>query len=112
MRQYHVYIMASANRRLYIGVSGDLLRRVWQHKCAVTQGFTSRYRTYKLVYFEQTTDIRIAIEQEKQLKWWKRARKERLITTRNAGWLDLSIDWYDAEDIVRQRESARIESRS
>ncbi|MEJ7813466.1 MAG: GIY-YIG nuclease family protein [Gemmatimonadaceae bacterium] len=93
MRQYHVYIMASLSRRLYIGVTSDLCWRVREHKRATIPGFSQRYRINRLVYFEQTRDIRVAITREKQLKRWPRHRKDRLVAMDNAGWLDLSADW-------------------
>jgi len=94
MREYFVYIMASRARRLYTGVTNDLLRRVWQHKTGAVDGFTRRYRTTQLVHFEQTSDVHCAIAREKQLKRWPRSRKLRLIEEHNAGWRDLAADWY------------------
>ena len=94
MRDYCVYIMASRSRRLYIGVTNELRRRVWEHKCGAIPGFTRRYRITSLVYFEQTSDVRAAISREKQLKRWPRPRQDRLIEADNAGWLDLSVDWF------------------
>ena len=91
MRQYYVYIMASHSRRLYVGITNDLARRVAQHKRGEIEGFTRRYRIIRLVYFEQTGDVRAAIAREKQLKQWPRTRKERLIERGNAGWLDLAV---------------------
>jgi putative endonuclease len=93
VRQYYVYVLASNSRCLYVGVTSDLRRRVWQHKNGMVPGFTRQYRVTHLVYFEQTTDVRSAIAREKQLKRWPRNRKERLIEACNAGWLDLSADW-------------------
>jgi putative endonuclease len=95
MRTYVVYILANRNRRLYIGVTSDLQRRVWQHKQGTVDGFTRRFRVDRLVYFEQTPNIRAAIAREKQLKRWPRWRKVRLIELSNAGWLDLANDWFD-----------------
>ena len=88
---YYVYIMASAtNYSVYIGVTNDLLRRVYEHKmCADPKSFTSQYEIHKLVYFEQTTDIKAALEREKQLKGWRRSKKNALIETMNPGWEDL-----------------------
>ena len=91
---YYVYIMASAtNYSLYIGVTNDLLRRVYEHKkCVDPKSFTSRYEIHKLVYFEQTTDIKAALEREKQLKGWRRSKKNALIETMNPKWKDLYPD--------------------
>ena len=94
MREYSVYILASRSRVLYVGVTNDLRRRVWQHKRGFLPGFTSEYRVTQLVYFERTGNVRSAITREKQLKRCPRWRKERLIAEHNAGWLDLSADWY------------------
>jgi putative endonuclease len=95
-RIYSVYIHASRSRRLYIGVTNDLVRRVFQHRSGRPGSFTRRYRITRLVYFEQGTDIRGAIAREKQLKGWTREKKLRLIESVNAGWLDLAGDWFPA----------------
>ena len=87
---YYVYIMASRrNGTLYIGVTNDLVRRVYEHKNDLVEGFTDKYRVHKLVYWEQSENIESAIEREKQLKHWKRAWKLALIEEHNAGWHDL-----------------------
>ena len=88
---YYVYILASAtNVTLYIGVTSNLLQRVYQHKnCLDPDSFTSKYKVYKLVYFEQTTDVRAALEREKQLKGWRRSKKNALIEAMNSEWKDL-----------------------
>ena len=92
MKTYHAYIMASASRVLYIGVTGDLLRRVMEHKDMRAPGFTARYRVTELVYFEAFGDIRIAIAREKQIKGWLRARKIALIESCNPQWRDLAAE--------------------
>lgn len=88
---YYVYILASAtNYSVYIGVTNDLIRRVYEHRNHLDPGsFTSQYNVHKLVYFEQTTDIRAALEREKQLKGWRRSKKNALIQTINPEWKDL-----------------------
>lgn len=86
--------MASKSGTLYVGVSGNLFKRVWEHKNGKFEGFTKRYGCKKLLYFEETDDVSIAIRREKQLKGWKRIRKESLISSINATWVDLSKDWY------------------
>ena len=88
--QYFVYILASRSRRLYVGCTSDLARRLAQHRAGVFQGFTSRYRIHSLVYFELTADARAAVARERELKGWSRERKMRLVEGANAGWLDLS----------------------
>src|SRR5438067_10021648 len=94
MRTYYVYIMASLSRRLYIGSTSALDRRVWQHRTAHFRGHTSEYRINRLVYFETATDARSAMRRERQLKGWTRARKIVLIESVNAGWLALAVDWF------------------
>ena len=89
-----VYLLSSLSRRLYVGVSGDLFARIWQHRSGVVPGFTSRYRITRLVWFETTGNIRAAIEREKQIKNWSRARKVELIESANPGWIDLARDWF------------------
>jgi len=96
--RYYVYIMSSQTRVLYIGVTNDLERRVHEHKKGLGSGFASRYRTRQLVHYEDTSDVYAAIEREKQLKTWTRARKVALIESVNPGWTDLSCEW--AEDSV------------
>lgn len=90
MRTYHVYIMASASRVLYTGVTNDLARRVWEHKQKRVPGFSARYRVTELVYFEAFGNIRAAIAREKQIKGWLRTRKIALIESFNPKWDDLS----------------------
>jgi putative endonuclease len=94
MREYTVYILANHSRTIYIGVTNDVRRRVWQHQRGMMPGFTRQFRVSRLVYFERTVDVRAAIAREKQLKRWPRRRKERLIELHNAGWTDLSAGWY------------------
>ncbi|HEU4321909.1 MAG TPA: GIY-YIG nuclease family protein [Roseiflexaceae bacterium] len=90
---YYVYIMSNYAHMLYIGVTNHLERRVYEHKHKLTAGFTARYNLKHLVYFEETSDVRAAIEREKQLKGWRRDRKIALITAMNPQWRDLSADW-------------------
>jgi putative endonuclease len=95
MKTYYVYIVASKTRTLYIGVTNDLLRRIYEHKTKAIEGFTSKYKADRLVYFEETNDIHAAIVREKQLKGWRRDRKKELINSVNPTWKDLSEDWYE-----------------
>lgn len=87
---YHVYIVASLAKTLYTGVTGDLLRRIHQHKAGDIPDFTARYRVNRLVYFEAYTDIRDAKRREKQIKGWRRERKIELIEATNPEWEDLA----------------------
>ena len=88
---YYVYILTNKHHTvLYIGVTNDLIRRVYEHKShADKKNFTAKYNVTKLVYFEETPDVRVAIEREKQLKSWSRNRKTDLIFSCNPHWLDL-----------------------
>jgi putative endonuclease len=94
MREYYVYIMTNRSRTLYVGVTGDLRRRVYQHKHKVVPGFTSRYNIDRLVCFERFLDVRMAIAREKQIKGWLRAKKIALIESQNPEWKDLSDGWF------------------
>ena len=93
--RYYVYIMASHSRVLYIGVTSDLQRRVYQHKCGMFDGFTARYRVTHLVYYEETPNSRAAVARERQIKGWLREKKVRLIESQKAGWIDLAVDWFE-----------------
>ena len=92
MRQCYVYILANRSRRLYIGVTNNLVRRIWRHRNGDSD-FTGRYRITRLVYYEITADVMSAISREKQLKGWLRRKKVALITTSNPTWDDLAADW-------------------
>ena len=88
---YYVYIITNtANRVLYIGVTNDLQRRLYEHKNGLADGFTKKYHVHKLVYCEDYSDINEAISREKQLKGWVRAKKIKLIESKNPNWLDMA----------------------
>jgi putative endonuclease len=90
MKQPAVYILASQrNGTLYIGVTSDLVQRVWQHKNDVVEGFTKKYAVHSLVYYELHDDMENAILREKRIKKWNRAWKLRLIEEKNPDWNDL-----------------------
>jgi putative endonuclease len=94
MRDYHVYILASQrNGTLYVGVTNDLERRIWEHREGLTPGFTTKYCVVRLVWYESYGDIGDAISREKSLKRWRRAWKIRLIEEGNPQWLDLYETW-------------------
>lgn len=91
---YYVYILSNWNDSvLYIGVTNNLPRRIFEHKHHLVKGFTQKYNVHKLLYYENTGDIRAALEREKQLKGWIRAKKNALINQFNPNWKDLSIEW-------------------
>lgn len=92
-KQYFVYILTNKNHTvLYVGITSNLLGRIFQHKEQVTKCFTSRYNVYKLVYYEIYEDVYEAISREKQLKNWHRDWKNKLIDLLNKDWKDLSQD--------------------
>lgn len=93
---YFTYLMSNkTNSVIYIGVTNDLERRIYEHKYKVLKGFTGRYNVNKLVYFEETDDVNQAIRREKQIKGWIRIKKVKLIESKNLNWDDLSKDWYE-----------------
>ncbi len=93
MTQYYVYMLASErNGTLYIGVTNDILRRAYEHRTATLAGFTKRYAIKNLVWFEVHSDVRAAIQREKNLKHWVRAWKIKLIEETNPTWRDLYDD--------------------
>lgn len=90
MSNYYVYIMSGHNRRLYIGVTNDLARRIQEHKQGSGSCFTQRYNLTRLVSYEHFSNVKDAIAREKHIKGWARMKKIRLIETLNPHWLDLS----------------------
>jgi putative endonuclease len=96
MKQYYVYIMTNQSGTLYIGVTNDLTRRISEHRQGQGGHFTSRYRITRLLYFEETRDIHAALNREKQLKGWTRAKKQALFATVNPKWEDLSASWNNS----------------
>jgi len=95
MREYYVYIMTNRARTLNIGVTNDLVRRVYEHKQKLIDGFTKKYNITFLVYYETTSSVEAARVREKQLKGWRRVRKVALIEAFNNQWRDLSLGWYN-----------------
>ncbi|MBQ3000207.1 MAG: GIY-YIG nuclease family protein [Oscillospiraceae bacterium] len=91
---YFVYILSNWDDSvLYIGVTGNLMRRLYEHREHLVAGFSKKYNTNKLVYFEETSDVYSAISREKQLKGWTRKKKNDLIQKMNPEWKDLSSKW-------------------
>ena len=94
---YYVYILANyTNSVVYIGVTNNLIRRVQEHRGKMIAGFSQRYNVTKLVYFEDTIDVRSAIAREKQIKKWRREKKDNLINSMNPEWEDLAVKLWDA----------------
>ena len=86
--------MTNRSKTLYTGVTNDLMRRVYEHKNKMIEGFTKKYNITKLVYYEETNDIQAAISREKQIKGWLRGKKIALIESVNPKWNDLSEGWF------------------
>jgi putative endonuclease len=93
-RHYLVYMIASISRVLYIGMTSNLRKRLWEHQNGIFEGFSKQYRCHRLVWFESYDDVTKAIDREKQLKRWNRTKKEWLIAQRNPTWEDLAAEWY------------------
>ena len=90
-RSYYVYLITNWNNKvIYTGVTNNLTRRVYEHKNKLTEGFTKKYNINKLVYFEQTNDVSAAIAREKEIKKWRREKKNNLVNSVNPEWKDLS----------------------
>ena len=95
-RRYFVYLMANWNNEvLYIGVTNNLERRVKEHKDQKNKGFTEKYNCNKLVFYEETDEISVALAREKQLKNWHRKWKDALVNKENSKWEDLAMEWYN-----------------
>ncbi len=92
-KQYYVYIMTNKSRTLYTGVTSNLIRRVYEHKNKLIDGFTKKYNITKLIYYELTNEVTSAIAREKQIKGWLRKKKFALIESMNPQWKDLSEEW-------------------
>jgi len=91
-RHYYVYVLTNWNNRvIYIGVTNDLERRVFEHKNKWVKGFTEKYNVNKLVYFEETGDVNAALTREKEIKKWRREKKDALVTNSNPQWTELKI---------------------
>jgi len=98
-KSYYVYLMTNRWKNVpYTGVTNSLERRVWEHKNGVCQGFTKQYNCDRLVYFEEFGEIDQAIDREKQIKGWSRAKKDALVARQNPEWTDLAADWYSSGD--------------
>jgi putative endonuclease len=105
-KYYCVYILGSLSGTLYIGVSGNLHRRIFQHKFHHVEGFTSRYEVVRLLFWESYDDVHKALAREKQFKGWTRAKKIVLIVQRNPHWLDLAADWYPWMHLEKSRDAS------
>ena len=89
---YYVYLLANWNNKvLYVGVTNDLERRIYEHKNKLVKGFTEKYNVNRLVYFEETGDVNAALAREKEIKKWRREKKNKLIATTNPQWTELNF---------------------
>lgn len=95
MKVFYVYIMGSKTGTLYVGVTSNIERRVYEHKNHLLPGFTDKYNVDQLLYYEETNNPISAISREKQIKAWRREKKVKLIDSMNVAWNDLSEDWYE-----------------
>jgi putative endonuclease len=93
-KTYYVYLLTNWNNKvMYVGVTSNLERRIYEHTHKLVDGFTKKYNLSKLVYFEITSDVMAAIEREKQIKKWRREKKNQLVIAMNPEWKDLSLEW-------------------
>ena len=94
MKNYYVYLLTNWNNKvMYVGMTNNLERRVYEHKNKLVNGFTKKYNINKLVYFEETSDVNSAISREKEIKKWRREKKDTLVLSNNPEWKDLSDEW-------------------
>ena len=93
-KTYYVYLLTNWNNQvIYVGVTNNLERRIYEHRNKLVDGFTKKYNVEKLVYFETASDVLAAIEREKQIKKWRREKKNQLVIEMNPEWKDLSLEW-------------------
>ncbi len=93
-RHYYVYLLTNWNNKvMYVGVTNNLERRLYEHKNKLVKGFTEQYNVHKLVYYEETSDVNAALAREKEIKKWRREKKNNLVITINPDWKDLSAGW-------------------
>jgi putative endonuclease len=91
---YYVYLLTNkSDNVMYVGMTNDLTRRVYEHKNGLVEGFTKKYRVHKLVYYEVTESVLAALEREKEVKKWRREKKNQLVEKVNPTWEDLSLKW-------------------
>ena len=93
-KTYFVYLITNWNNKvMYVGVTNDLERRINEHRSKVVKGFTEKYNVNKLVHFEETSDVHSALEREKEIKKWRREKKDKLVEKANPEWRDLIEDF-------------------
>ena len=94
-KEYYIYIMTNKSHTLHTGVTNNLMRRVYEHKNKLIEGFTSKYNIHILVYYESTSNVHAALAREKQIKGWLRSKKIALIESMNPEWKDLAEEWFE-----------------
>ncbi len=93
-KTYYVYLLTNWNNKvMYVGMTNDLQRRIFEHKKKSVKGFTEKYNVNKLVYYEHTSDVEVALNREKEIKKWRREKKDSLVENTNSLWRDLSQDF-------------------
>ncbi|MFQ5965210.1 MAG: GIY-YIG nuclease family protein [Candidatus Scalinduaceae bacterium] len=93
-KRYYIYLITNWNNKvMYVGVTNNLVRRIYEHKSKLVKGFTNRYNINKLVYYEETHDVIAALAREKEIKKWRREKKNQLVNQMNPNWKDLSLEW-------------------
>ena len=98
-KHYYVYLLTNWNHRvMYVGVTNDLTRRVEEHRSKLVKGFSEKYNVNKLVYFEETSDVLSALAREKEIKRWRREKKDNLVTSINPEWKDLYEEEQEGKD--------------
>jgi putative endonuclease len=97
LKRYFVYILTNHTGTLYTGVTGNLERRIYEHKHKLIEGFTKKYNITRLVFYEECERPNVAIMREKQIKGWLRAKKIALIESLNPNWEDLSEGWFEED---------------
>lgn len=95
MKNYYVYLSTNWNNRvMYVGMANNLERRMYEHKNKLIEGFTKKYNIDRLVYFVETSDVNAALSREKEIKKWRREKKDSLVLSSNPEWKDLSEEWF------------------
>ena len=104
IRSYYVYLLTNMNNKvMYVGVTNNLERRVYEHRHKLVKGFTEKYNITKLVYFEETHDVIAALTREKEIKKWRREKKNTLVLSMNPKWKDLSEGWCTPDFSLRSK---------
>lgn len=91
---YYIYLLTNWNNKvMYVGITNNLIRRIYEHKSKLVRGFTKKYNVNKLVFYEETRDVIAALTREKEIKKWRREKENQLVNRINPAWKDLSMEW-------------------